>query len=388
MECTAQVRSTRAIGTGFFVAPGRLITCAHVVAEASRIGEALTVEMRDMSHSAHVRVICPPPPELPAQLASPYPWPDMACLEIDYQQHRCVQLDPREPSLAHPATEGWAWGYTDRFQQSIFRPSSARFIFEGPADIGDGRRWTLKSGQASPGMSGAPLLNQDTHQVFGMVTRTRDAASDLGAWAVPIVEAMRVSPGLSELLDLNLRFHESDKTWQNALARSAQQTVLRPSIVWVNSGDPDTVSPIIGSAVDMLTAQWPPNEISVTKVRFASRPGAEADAIDKMMARVSAAIIIVDDESPSASCVELAEAAARGGIPTIVLSKMDLDWYSKGLFEQLGADHAYSFEYGTYQGESPIQAVVAYLNRTALQMDRMDPGRRRGNLRSIPMRGR
>ncbi|PWS47109.1 serine protease [Streptomyces sp. FT05W] len=385
MECTAQVISASSTGTGFFVAPGQLITCAHVVAQAFRAGEELTVEVRDARYAARVRTICPLPPALPVQLGDPYPWPDMAWLEIDFREHPCVQLDSSEPSLAHPAAEGWAYGFTDRFQKSIYRPSSARFVFEGPAEGGDGRRWTLKSGQASPGMSGAPLLNLDSNRVFGMVTRTRDATSDLGAWAVSVNEALRASPGLAELLELNRRFHDSDKAWQNALTRIAYETVLRPNIIWVNSGDAKSISLAVGSAIELLTGQWPPNEISVTQVRFASRAGVGLEEIDRFMARITAALIILDGESPSASCVELAEAAARGGLPAIILSKMDLDWYTKSLFEQAGEDRAYSFEYAIYQGESPINAIVAYLNRTALYMDR---NRRYRNPRPIPMRGR
>ncbi|MHC3816750.1 hypothetical protein [Streptomyces sp. DT9] len=187
------------------------------------------------------------------------------------------------------------------------------------------------------------------------------------------------------MFDLNLRFHESDNTWQMALERIAYEAVLRPSIIWVNSGDAKSISPIIGSAIEILTGQWPPSEIDVTQVRFASRVGVGSEVIDIFMAKVTAALIILDEESPSAPCVELAEAAARGGVPAIVLSQMDLDWHTKSLFEQVGEEFSYSFEYSTYQSDSPANAVVAYLNRAALQMDR---SRRYGSPRPIPTRGR
>lgn len=384
--CTAQVTSESGIiGTAFFVAPGQLLTCAHVIAPAYRKGEEVTVEVGDTRYVARVRAICPLPPAPPAQVEDPYPWPDVAWLEVDHCGHLCVQLDTREPSLANPAAEGWAYGFTDRFQKSIYRPAWAQFVFEGPTEGGDGRRWALKSGQASPGMSGAPLLNLESNQVFGMVTRTRDSASDLGAWAVHVDEAIRVSPNLAELIELNLRFHESDETWKEALKRIAYEIVLRPSIIWANSGDTKFISPLIGSAIDTLTRQWPAGEISVSQIRFVSRAGLQVDAIDSHMRGVTAALVILDEDSLPASCVELAEAAARGGVPAVIFSRIGLDLHTKRLFEELEVNYSYSFEYEIYQGDSPVDAVVAYLNKALLHMDR---SRRYGSPQNFSTRGR
>lgn len=381
-DCTVRISSASDSGTGFFVAPGQLITCAHVVAQATRNGEAVTVEVIDAHHPANIKFVCPSPPANPAQIPDPYPWPDIAWLEIDLDHHSCVQLDDQEPSLAYPADEGWAHGFTDRFDRHIYRPSWASFKFEGPADGGGGRRWTLKAGQASPGLSGAPLLNVASNKVFGMLTRTRDASSDLGAWAVHVSEAFRVTPELASLRELNRLFHEGDKTWANALARVARASMLKPSIIWVNSGDVKVADPIMRSAVEYLKQNWPPNEIEVMQVRFTPQAGADLEGIDRYMANVTAAIVIVDTDSASAPCLGLAEAAARNGVPAVVLSGMDLDWFTKSRFEELESDYSYAFEYERFQNDNLAQKVSAYLNRKVVDMDR---NKRYATRRTNPM---
>jgi hypothetical protein len=60
--------------------------------------------------------------------------------------------------------------------------SPASFGFEGVEADGFLR---LKAGQASPGLSGAPLVCPVRRAVVGVITATRDADSDLGGWAVP-----------------------------------------------------------------------------------------------------------------------------------------------------------------------------------------------------------
>ncbi|MGI5455865.1 S1 family peptidase [Streptomyces sp. CA-249302] len=385
MECTVRVASASSIGTGFFVAPGQLITCAHVVAEASRKGEAVTVEVIDSPYPANVKFVCPSPPTPPAQILDPYPWPDLAWLEIDLRQHPCVQLDDQEPSLAYPGTEGWAYGFTDRFEQRIYRSSPVGFKIEGPASSGDGVRWMLKSGQASPGLSGAPLLNLQSNKVFGVVTRTRDASSDLGAWAVHVSEALRVTPELAELLEMNSVFHATNNAWDTALANVERATTIRPSVVWVSGGDARAANNAMNSAVENLKKIWPPNEIEVEQVRFATQAGIEIEKIDGLMSGITAAIVIVDTDSVTAPCLELARAAARNRVPVIVLSGMDLDLITKSQFQQLESDHFHSFEYESFGGGDPINSIVAYLNKKAVAMVRK---KRYGTIPVNPMQGR
>jgi hypothetical protein len=234
-------------------------------------------------------------------------------------------------------------------------------------------------------LSGAPLLNLSSNKVFGILTRTRDAASDLGAWAVHISEALRATPQLADLLDLNRVFHESDKTWEGALARVASATMLRPSIIWVNSGDVKTVNPIMRSSAEYLKRQWPPNEIEVMQVRFTPQVSADSEEIDTFMSSMTAAIIIVDTDSASAACLELAKAAARNRVPSVVLSGIDLDWVTKSRLKEIEADYDYSFEYESYDSDNLINTVVAYLNKKAIEMDR---SKRYGTFTANPIQGR
>ncbi|MEU5462715.1 serine protease [Streptomyces althioticus] len=379
MRCTVRVSSASNSGTGFFVAPGQVITCAHVVAEAHRKSEVIHVEVVDAKHVATVRFVCPRPPHVPAQIPDPYPWHDVAWLQIDFTRHPCALLDDQEPSLANPADTGWAHGFTDRFESHIFRPASASFVFEGPANgIGDdGRRWVLKSGQASPGLSGAPLLNVSTNKVFGILTRTRDAFSDLGAWSVHVSEALRKVPELIPLLEDNRLFHEHDKTWEDALTRTEIAARHKLSIIWVCSGDVRSVDSILKSVVEQLKNSWPPNELEVMQVRFTPYSGGISEQIEQYMSKVSTALVVLDADPITAACFQLATAAARCRVPTAVLSDMDLDWSSMSRLQELESDYRYSFQYEKVSQGALGPAMQAYLNRQVLTMDR----KRRLNVR-------
>ena len=66
-------------GTGFFVAPGLILTCAHVVRDA-RPG-AIDVFWNGQSYPVRLKAYQPAPDG-----------PDLALLAIDLQEHPCVWL--------------------------------------------------------------------------------------------------------------------------------------------------------------------------------------------------------------------------------------------------------------------------------------------------------
>ena len=97
-------------GTGFFVAPGRVLTCAHVVYGAL----GLRVVWQDRAASAAVAAAEPPL----ASVSDPksYPLPDLAVLVIEGDavgwDHPCTYLTADRPVLDGSAAALYLAGYT------------------------------------------------------------------------------------------------------------------------------------------------------------------------------------------------------------------------------------------------------------------------------------
>ncbi len=201
--CTVRLRVGQGSdqGTGFFVAPGLILTCAHVVEAAQPNTKPVQVDWNGQSHTAKIQTC----------LAKPYP--DLTLLCLDLQHHPCVYLY-QEATLRDPL---YSYGYTDDYPNG----DSATFEYEGPTDEQQ-TLLKLKEGQARPGLSGAPLLNLRTGAVCGIVKSTRDRSSDLGARAIPI---STVLSRLSDLANLQQRFHQQDKRWLGCLTSEQWQWV-------------------------------------------------------------------------------------------------------------------------------------------------------------------
>ena len=74
-RCTVRVEQGQGHGTGFFVAPGRVVTCAHVVETTDAQTAPVTIYWQGQTYRAHIEKI----------FASPYP--DLALLRTELQEH-------------------------------------------------------------------------------------------------------------------------------------------------------------------------------------------------------------------------------------------------------------------------------------------------------------
>lgn len=160
-------------GTGFFVPPGWVLSCAHVVADAKHV-------------SLH-RPDCAPLPGTVRARSAPHqegtafwPFPDLALIQLDDDiEHPVALLDTRPPARGRCD----AWGYAAR-EDGVLPPGSpASFEFEG---VEGDEFLKLMAGQATPGLSGAPLVCPKRRAVVGVMTMTRDPGQALGGWAAPI----------------------------------------------------------------------------------------------------------------------------------------------------------------------------------------------------------
>jgi hypothetical protein len=189
-------------GTGFFVAPGQVLTCAHVTQD--RLGASFAMKA---SHRGVDRQV------LSAQPAGE----DLCLLTLPAFEHPCVRLgeavEPRDPLF-------W-YGYPGVGARNASRGESATAASEGVVvENVDGVTASFikfAPGAVKPGMSGAPLLDERTGCVCGVVKRTRNADIDQGGLAISAARVKDLFPGLWSAHDVH---HREVPTWDLAWRRS------------------------------------------------------------------------------------------------------------------------------------------------------------------------
>jgi CHASE2 domain-containing sensor protein len=201
-------------GTGFFVAPGKILTCAHVVKDAG--GQLVKVCWQGKEDFGEASV--------QGLFADPF---DLALLELQNSPaaHPCVYLDEalRSNSTVEPDDDLYIYGYPDD------TPNGAPVTAKCEGLTGDKPPIIkYKQGQVRPGISGSPLLNRRTCKVAGIVKFTRDRSNDLGGGAVPVTAILEK---FSELKDLQAKFHKIDRRWNALLPK----TRCRPRTVALTS---------------------------------------------------------------------------------------------------------------------------------------------------------
>lgn len=170
--CTVRVDITRDDrGTGFFVAPGLVLTCHHVLKSEATIeiwwqGKTYSANVNEHSEEA-----------------------DLALLQLigEVPEHPVVQLD-LTVTIGDPL---YSFGYTDQYVDGD--PADFDYVDETG---GDWPLMKLDQGQVRPGLSGAPLLNRRTGKVCGVMKKSRDRASDLGGRGIPMTTVFKLFPQL------------------------------------------------------------------------------------------------------------------------------------------------------------------------------------------------
>jgi hypothetical protein len=205
--CVAAVTdSSRILGTGFFLAPDRFVTCAHVVD-----GLNGNVLIRCGTTSAKGKILSSGNPKSLLESAGVANGPDIAIISTDGQispSHPCVALDEEKPRLSDPL---YAFGHArGEFQAN---GESLLLDYEGPAyDLQQHEVMGLRQGNVREGMSGAPVLNRRTGKVSGVLYASRDLKQDLGGRAIPIAQVLDMMPNLKAE---NEEFHRSNLLWRN-----------------------------------------------------------------------------------------------------------------------------------------------------------------------------
>ncbi len=180
-ECTVRLQGVDGeLGTGFFVAPGLVLTCFHVVKTTHAQNQIILAEWQNQQFNASVEAL-PSNPEIV----------DLALLKLDNapHTHSCVTLDVN-PAIGD---ELYTFGYTRDYGNG----EPATFECEG-FDGDNPPLMKFKAGQVRSGLSGSAIINQKTGKVCGIVKRSRDVDFDLGGRAVPISVVFATFPTLSQ----------------------------------------------------------------------------------------------------------------------------------------------------------------------------------------------
>ncbi|MCC3588086.1 serine protease [Microcoleus sp. PH2017_30_WIL_O_A] len=213
-QCTVKltVANIYGWGTGFFVAPGLILTCNHVVSgnanKAAEIGTQVQVRWQEQVTFAEAEVV--------KSVPNPY---DLALLKFDHPKKGklpCVRLSHNFASTDRL----YLFGYPSPEED---HPDGCPVTVNCEGITGE-KHIKLKLGQIQPGMSGSALLNQETGMVCGIVKFTLDRSMPLGGGAVQAVEILRLFP---ELKDLQRQFHQNDKQWKTFARKSATRGMYK-----------------------------------------------------------------------------------------------------------------------------------------------------------------
>ncbi len=235
-------------GSGFFVAPGEVLTCAHVVAD----GDKAVVAGKGGEFAAEVveRV-----PSLPAD--SPdrrfHALPDVALLRLSESppSHPCVHLDHEHPAAGASFDRLYLYGFTaGEHDPQMVSSSPAQVKYKGLLEEAGQPLFKLGGDQIRRGYSGSPILNLRTGSVCALVESSRDPEGDLGGFGVPISLIVDEVPGL---LGRNMAHHATDPTWQRAVEAEREQEERRRG-----ADDLNLLAPLIDLE---WTPDYPPSEL-------------------------------------------------------------------------------------------------------------------------------
>lgn len=171
--CTVEIHGGRFVGTGFFTAPGTVVSCAHVLRDAGATPR-IVWGGRELTVSA-VSLVPEEGPSLPF-----YGFPDLAAITVEEDPaHPAVRLAQDDPLTGDELV---ARGYSRSTVEEGVQRDGLIVTVAGPS----ARFLRVKDDQIVRGLSGSPLVDPSTGLVRGIVKASRQVADDRGGWIVPV----------------------------------------------------------------------------------------------------------------------------------------------------------------------------------------------------------
>ncbi len=234
-------------GTGFLVAPGKVLTCYHVVKRAlGRPGAQEIIDVVDPRTGTSQHPLTAPKVDAQNDLA-------LLTIEAKGRQSAVVVLGD-VPRIGDAL---FAYGYPP------VKPGGTpgTYEYEG-TEGGPPRLLKMKVGQVREGLSGSPLLDLRTGTVVGVVRKSRSVDSDLGGLAVPIDVAFAV---FERLKGENADAARADGRWRDSMTETQRAGL-------------DEQAPPAGPSRDLLVVIGQQNErwtVSLTSASLDGDWGAE-----------------------------------------------------------------------------------------------------------------
>jgi hypothetical protein len=209
-RCLVQV-SGLSKGSGFFAAPGFVITCAHVA--GSEKGRRVTITGPQGEAEATVQWASQPP----AVAGSIWPYPDLAIVELEGgpHSHECAYVEQAYPILG---TQMHVYGHSGVYVKDHLDVKPALTTYGGLHGLYGDKVLQLDAGELPAGMSGGPVLDLSTGVVRAIAKTQRTPKAAMGGLAIPLKAIRGMDPALYRRLwrahDL---YHAEDSLWLRSI---------------------------------------------------------------------------------------------------------------------------------------------------------------------------
>ena len=235
IDCTTRVETPGQVGTGFFIAPGLVLTCAHLIEDAENGDYPLSdVDIHWGGERHPARVV--------RYAASPSP--NLAVLETELKQHPCAYLF----ESLRPDDTLYVCGFS-----SEENGDAVRLLIEGSEANGS----TLKLGSvtADAALSGAPVLNLRTGGVCAILNTATEFGAESASRAIPASILVDLFP---EIQTIHNRNHEETPRWFDCTGIVGTVFAARSHLTAMRANAEEPIQPVLApksqaSAMDLLS---------------------------------------------------------------------------------------------------------------------------------------
>lgn len=204
-------------GSGFFVAPGLAVTCAHVVARGGEVrARRVAIRWRGSHYEGSLRA-------RPTAHGTSLVWayPDICVIELD-------RRPPGQPQvllgdLPEAGAELYFFGFSRIYDPAVSRCEAQPGRQGGHRDIDGGRVWQLAGAEMAAGVSGGPVLDLRAGVVCAVAKSQRMPDSDMGGLIIP---AAAIRDYFPQVWERNQRDRPPGDDWP--LLRQAVREVTDP----------------------------------------------------------------------------------------------------------------------------------------------------------------